>query len=133
MKKYPNPSRYFYVDISILLCLIYFINSAFISIEVLKEIDLIEEVETTISENSNYYWAEISELNIKVFLIDVAWYLLFYILFEVASKVLSMIELVAKIIGNPININIKLLNKYCTLLLLILGGKFLFFIITSIV
>ena len=132
MKKYPNPSRYFYVDISILLCLIYFINSAFISIEVLKEIDLIEEVETTISENSNYYWAEISELNIKVFLIDVAWYLLFYILFEVASKVLSMIELVAKIIGNPININIKLLNKYCTLLLLILGGKFLLFIIAAI-
>jgi hypothetical protein len=132
MKKYPNPSKYFYVDISILLCLIYFINSAFISIEVLKEIDLIEAVGKTVSENSNYYWAEISELNIKVFLIDVAWYLLFYILFEVASKVLSMIELVAKIIGNPININIKLLNKYCTLLLLILGGKFLLFIIAAI-
>lgn len=132
MKKYPNPSRYFYVDISILLCLIYFINSAFISIEVLKEVDIIGEVTTSVSENSNYYWNKISELNFRVFLIDVVWYLFFYILLEVTSKVLSMIELVAKIIGNPININIMLLNKYCTLLLLVLGGKFLVFIIASL-
>ncbi len=132
MKKYPNPSRYFYVDISILLCLIYFVNSAFISTEVLKEINLIGEVTTVISENSNYYWNKISELNFKVFLIEEVWYLLFYILLEVASKALSLLELVANIIGNPIKLNIKLLNKYCTLLLLILGGKFLTFIITSL-
>jgi hypothetical protein len=133
MKKYPNPSRYFYIDISILLCLIYFINSAFISIEVLKEIDIIEEVKISVSENSNQYWNIISELNFKTFLIDVVWYLLFYFLLEITSKALSVLELIANILGNPIKINIKLLNKYCTLLLLILGGKFLVFIITSIV
>ena len=132
MKKHLNPSKYFYVDISILLCLIYFINTAFISIEVLKEIDIFGEVRTSFSENSKNYLHIISELNFKEFFIDVFWYFFFYILLEVASKALSMLELMAKIIGNPIKINIKLLNKYCTLLLLILGGKFLVFIITSL-
>ena len=132
MKKYPNPSRYFYVDISILLCLIYFINSAFISTEVLKEIDIIEEVSISVFEKSNNYFHKILDLDLKIFLIDVVWYLFIYILFEVTSKMLSMLELVAKIAGNPIKINIKLLNKYCTLLLLILGGKFLVFLIASL-
>lgn len=132
MKKYPNPSRYFYIDILILLCLIYVVNSTFISIEVLKEIDIINELGTTDSENYNNYWDEISELNFKAFLIDAFWYLVFYVFFEITSKALSLLELIGKIIGNPFKINIKLVNKYCTLLLLILGGKFLTFILGSL-
>lgn len=132
MKNHPSPSRFFYVDLSILLCLIYLINTTFISTEVLKEIDIIGEVRILVSEKSNNYFYKIFDLDLKVFLIDVSWYLFIYILLEIMSKILSMLELVAKIAGNPIKINIKLLNKYCTLLLLILGGKFLFFFIASL-
>ncbi|MFK8005840.1 MAG: hypothetical protein AB8H03_05695 [Saprospiraceae bacterium] len=124
MKKYSNPSRYFYVDVSILLCLIYLMNTTFISIEVLKEIENVGEVRTSIFENINF--------NFKEFFYDVGWYLFIYILLEVSNKVLSLIEILAKIVGNPIKVNIKLLNKYCTLLLLLLSGKFLIFIITSL-
>ncbi len=131
MKKYLNPSRYIYVDISILLCLIYFINSVFISMEVLNEINIIGKVSTQFSETSSYHSDKISEFSYQAFFIDVAWYLFFYILLEVANKLLSLIDIIAKIIGKPINVNIKLLNKYCTLMLLIIGGKFLVFIIAS--
>ncbi|MFK7772472.1 MAG: hypothetical protein AB8F94_10040 [Saprospiraceae bacterium] len=132
MKMYPQPSKYFYVDIFILLCLIYFITSAFISIEVLKEMEIIGDNTTTIPKYFSCFLNQFVDLNFKDFLIDVAWYLFFYILLEMISKVFSILEIIAKIIGNPIKINIKLLNKYCTLLLLILAGKFLVFLITSL-
>lgn len=132
MKRYLNPSRYIYVDVLILLCLICVLNSVFISIEVLNEIELIGVSGTNFFETPSYYFHRISELNIKGFLIDVVWYLIFYILLELICKAFSLIEIIAKIIGKPLELNIKSLNKFSALLLLLLCGKFIVFLISSL-
>lgn len=132
MKKYLNPSKYFYVDILILLGLICLLNSVFTSMEVLKEIEIIGISRINVFEIVSYYFYRISELNLKGFLLEVVWYLIFYILLEFVCKVFSLIELIAKIIGKSVELNIKSFNRFSALLLLLLCGKFLMFLISSL-
>ena len=132
MEIHPKSSSKIYAKFPKVLCIIYLLSSIIFDFYHPNDFEIYEVAKLKVINESEsliqFFW----ESDSISFFKNLTGYLFFYIWLEVICKTLSLIKIIGRLQGRPTNIKINRLQKISVLLILLLGGKFIIFMVHSI-
>lgn len=131
MKSYPSSSFYIYAKIPKVLCIVYLISSIIFDFYHPNDFEIYEVAKLKIIDGSETLVQSFLENSSISFVKNLTGYLFFYILLEAMCKIFSLIKIIGRMRGRPTNMKIKRLHNFSALLILLLGGKFIIFMVSS--
>ena len=131
MKIHPNSSILIYAKVPKVLCIIYLLSSIIFYFYHPNDFEIYEVAKLKIMDKNEELLQFFGQSDSISFFKSLTWYLFFYILLDSGCKIFSLIKIIGRMQGRPTNMKINRLQKISTLLILLLGGKFIIFMVSS--
>jgi hypothetical protein len=133
MESHPNSSSLIYARFPKVLCVIYVFFSIIFDFYYPNDFEIIEVAKLKVIDESEALVPFLLKSDSISFLQNLTWYLFFFILLESVGKIFLLVKFIGKLQGQPTNTKIKRLHNFSVLLILLLGGKFLVFMVNSFI